>query len=459
MGSKKTTGSRILLLFLIIIICMPYYISYTHGIFTNNSVNVSIIKQGPTMIIRSVNHINNESINKHQFNLSTLSNHKISWNLNQSTLIIIGSQCAGTITICNQINKFTHFQNNGCDNNYLSDCEPIIPKYTFNHKNKIKNKINERNKRFGNAQISKMNFQLHDNWYIMPWNVSSSKCKHPSYLYSMNDSYHMDQSSLYILHPYTSKWIAMHSQQSVIIYHLREKMGDSYSRLHTICNSNQQCIKQNFQILSNRINEAQFKNYLIPMLNMDQTDQVRDKIVAWYVSYWYYNSERATNVNGKFYIFDICPYVNVLLWMRQLKEFNNNHSFHQFKIIQFEYLMNNFQTMLAYYYCIAVHGYQLYDNQCVKFFINNKHNGYYITEEWDQLHNKMEQHSGEKYEFELPLQLFSKFESLFNICDVRLYDLLKEYPSLVLGEFGLEKWSKLRMELKQKAKQYNISNI
>ena len=271
--------------------------------------------------------------------------------------------------------------------------------------------------------------------------------------------YFWDRTSGYNSLPYIAPILTKNYQNSKLLYIIRDPLSQSYSRIHlfdentflmkTMKERKQMTVNEVHQRYTKLINLIETDEYqlLISLLslssiNINQIKKNENDILIWYTALW-----AKYGISWKEYRwFDICPFINILLYIKSI-EFVNNNINDKFKIIQFEWMTQTNHLLLTSIsiYCWTV--FNEYNNCFNKYTNNNYTNLNEIMINWNILNT----HYGQlrKYHYKMTnITLFDKLLKFEQICDNRLLKLIEKYP-IILGKFDINLWYFKRQIMRQ----------
>ena len=275
------------------------------------------------------------------------------------------------------------------------------------------------------------------------------------YRHSLNgkDLYSAERCSGYNYVPSIAKIIANLFPETVILYAIREKASQQYSRAKNFHKTNNKRISKKdayfesteyfnhqFKNLLNIVESDKVQNGLLPLLkmngNMSNIEDIRMEIVEWYIHYGGIGGKQ-NNYPIQKDLRDMCPYVNVLLYMKMLEIYNGINGYYKLRIIQSEWLYQDILRSARFVHCIVsvknVRS-ELEMTECDRYYEDKQHMMEIMSIE-DQM-KLMNNSYGKKkkYEYNLSdMDTFDKLVSFWTICDLRLFELIQQYPSLTLG--------------------------
>eukprot|EP01083_Nonionella_stella_P073195 197731_1 len=390
------------------------------------------------------------------------------------SLIVIGSVNGGT-TLINHLYLFLqsfHDDTQARDTFYWTRCIPcdehLNRTHDFHKWNVSEHNLCSQFKYLPRSPQEKIWNRLHredTNEYKDESNTNAPQCRIKHYKSRIMQHYpstalshfSAERCSAYIYAPYVAKIIATLFPKTIVLYAIREKATQQYSRAKNFPKGprvtvNSQYFDSQFNIDLDQIESDTVRNGLLPLLSTKQTDRVRDAIVSWYVSYPSIHGIRGKKASPFQSDFkDLCPYVNVLLYMKTMAVYNTKYGFSKLKIIQSEWLFADLRRSLRFIHCIVV----------VKNWNSNeemKHCDAYYEGHMDQIISEnhlatlMNNTFGkkEKYKYLLTdMNAFQKLSEFWSLCDKLLFELIRQYPSLTVGtQWDMTVWIKKRQEIK-----------
>eukprot|EP01084_Bolivina_argentea_P053000 97294_1 len=315
-----------------VIITMTYWIIFLYlKQYVGSIVDVPIQTTTRNQIHVSIN-INQSVINPNN------NQQKIATDIHLS-LLIIGSTNGGTSLLndlYSTILKSFYNRNKRSDTYYWSRCIPCneYKTQTTNYSNwnvKENNLCSHKHKRIQQIHCTKHNYMnlITDNKYKQ--------------LIKDKKLFIADRCSEYNQMPYVSKMIATFFPETVLLYTIRESLSQRYSRFKNFRINKKrnkvtdtEYFSQSFMKLLKEIQSDYVQNGLLPLLkSTDQNDNIKDEIIFWYLNYPYH-SYRLSNDFAPFKIAfgDLCPYVNVIMYMKILNIYNIKYSYYKLKIVQ-----------------------------------------------------------------------------------------------------------------------------
>ena len=268
--------------------------------------------------------------------------------------------------------------------------------------------------------------------------------------------YFAERCSGYNYSPYVAKILATLFPDTILLYPIREKLSQQYSRYKNFPVPgnviNAEYFDDMFLKLLNIFNNDKVQHGLLNLLNMKQTEHVRNKIVDWYISYPTIAGPSWDPHKREFE--DFCPYVNVLMYMEILKFVNgdNKIGFKKLKIVQSEYLFSNVLRAARYVHCItSIHDCNSKEQmkKCMDYYKYNINDIVYES----SLGKLKDDNYGKKGEYKIlltDLKTFDKLIGFQKLCDMRLFELIKEYPSLTVGNIWNQSlWIEKRNGMRQ----------
>eukprot|EP01084_Bolivina_argentea_P024499 45662_1 len=124
-------------------------------------------------------------------------------------------------------------------------------------------------------------------------------------------------------YPFISKLSAVHFPKTILLYCIREKITQKYSRWHSFRKRDiASAVNMAFQHDLIIFQSLRFQKRLLPLINDSiQNNVLRDKIVYEFLRYPMENG-KLRHVLG-----DLCPYLNVLTWIKILEIYNEEYGF------------------------------------------------------------------------------------------------------------------------------------
>eukprot|EP01084_Bolivina_argentea_P109146 195084_1 len=356
---------------------------------------------------------------------------------NYPTVVIIGSTKGGTTTLINILSNhlisfYTLKRNMTPDLHYWTKCLPC-------------NNMNDYNQ----------GISIHDITY--KWDINTSnlctkgnqgiKCTCNDYIHSIIHDKHRKNISLYIAertsgymkYPFIAKLFAVHFPNTILLYCIREKITQKYSRWRSFQKRDiRSTVNMAFQHDLIIFQSLRFQKLLLPLINnSNQNDIMRDKIVYEFLRYPM-EKGKLRHVLG-----DLCPYLNVLTWIKILEMYNEKYGFNKFKIIQSEWMFENILNVSVYLQCIV----RNYESQnqfdvCYKYYMEYKMDILSEQSLMELSNNSFHKNDGYVYSG-LNVNLFDETIKYVKICDMRLFELISEqkYKSLIIGsDWNYDRW-------------------
>eukprot|EP01084_Bolivina_argentea_P088065 158988_1 len=414
------------------------------------------------------------------------------------SLVIIGSTKSGTSTLHYLLTHLQSFQNSlTYDLNYWTVC-----KWCESSEDRPSLKCN-----FMDPKIKKNIVSIHDIaaiWNVNIFKINNSaltryKCTAEHYMQTITDNrynaskyiklYSMDRSSMYMNVPFIPKLYSLYFPDSILLYSIREKISQQYSRFNYFCIKSATTHRLNeferfpipfggaesfnFEKLIKwdleKFQSNEFENILYLINNSEQTETIRNEIVYQYITYprldllkYNYSME-----GDKTYLIflhsnpgDICPYLNVLVYIKLMELYNVKYGFAKLKLIQFEWIYENIMQTTVYLQCIVKiknSSSMTEFNECVNYYsIGNRKNLNRILTNESQIQlsdNGFNQRHDQKFiNYTLSdIKLFDEWNEYLNICDRRLFELIAEerYKHLIIGtDWNYDRW--LEKEINQR---------
>ena len=228
---------------------------------------------------------------------------------------------------------------------------------------------------------------------------------------SINKIYfYWDRSSKYNSFPYIPTVLSTNYPYSKLLYIVRDPLFQQMSHIRNFhegqtvhrsaedkLNLTEKETNQRFNKLLKYFQSDLYKplwSLLTDIEFAEFNDKIENDIISWYTSLWIkkgisWHTER---------IYDKCPVVNILNFVKNALIFNKNYGLKNFKLIQLEWESDNFILSSIYIYCWSVFNEYKLNNKCIKkYTLNNYENLNEIMFNYEKFKNNSKETGSEKY--------------------------------------------------------------